>query len=142
MGATLLGTTLFSGLMLSPDLDLDSSIYRRWGPLRFLWWPYQKLVPHRSPISHSIFWGPVVRLIYFLVVAWIFWRVGSWAASYFIHFDRNRLTEQYTGAVFGLYYAYPQQTIAGLIGLFFGTFLHVAADTISTGMKKRHRRRH
>ncbi|MGC4046705.1 MAG: DUF2227 family putative metal-binding protein [Armatimonas sp.] len=43
--ATLVGSILFSGLMLSPDLDLDSSIYRRWGPLRFLWWPIKNWSP-------------------------------------------------------------------------------------------------
>ena len=32
---------LFSGLMFGPDLDLDSKPYRRWGPLKFLWKPYQ-----------------------------------------------------------------------------------------------------
>src|SRR5436305_9344184 len=68
VGLTLFGATLFSGLMLSPDLDLDSSIYRRWGPFRFLWWPYQKIMPHRSVASHSLLLGPLLRILYFLVV--------------------------------------------------------------------------
>ena len=46
VGAALVVSLLFSGLLLSPDLDLDSSIYKRWGPFRFIWWPYQKLMPH------------------------------------------------------------------------------------------------
>ena len=49
---------------LSPDLDLNSRIYRRWGLLRWIWFPYQKLIPHRSWLSHS---GPIsatLRLAY------------------------------------------------------------------------------
>ena len=34
------GAYLFSGLLLSNDLDTQSRIYRRWGPLRGLWYPY------------------------------------------------------------------------------------------------------
>src|SRR5262245_49038014 len=35
------GAMLFAGLMFGPDLDLHSRPYRRWGPLRFIWKPYQ-----------------------------------------------------------------------------------------------------
>jgi len=35
------GAFLFSGLMFGPDLDLYSVQYKRWGPLRLLWIPYQ-----------------------------------------------------------------------------------------------------
>src|SRR5438445_8337661 len=55
----LLGAYLASGLLFSPDLDLHSSPYRRWRKLRWLWLPYQKLVPHRSWASHSLFFGPL-----------------------------------------------------------------------------------
>ena len=48
---------LFSGFWLSDDLDTNSISYKRWGALRFLWWPYQKLVPHRSWVSHGIGWA-------------------------------------------------------------------------------------
>ena len=40
----------------------------RWRALRFIWKPYQHFVPHRSWISHSRLWGPVLRVIYFTVV--------------------------------------------------------------------------
>src|SRR5882724_10864968 len=49
--------------LLSPDLDIHSRIYRRWGLLRWIWIPYQ-CIPHRSWISHS---GPIsatLRLFY------------------------------------------------------------------------------
>ena len=44
-------TYLFAGYACAGDLDLNSREYRRWGPLRFLWWPYRNLVPHRSWVS-------------------------------------------------------------------------------------------
>src|SRR5205085_992625 len=64
----LLGTYLASGLLFSPDLDLKSAPYKRWRLLRFIWIPYQKVVPHRSWISHSFFFGPLLRVLYFAVV--------------------------------------------------------------------------
>lgn len=64
----LLGSFLASGLIFSPDLDLKSKPYKRWRMLRFIWIPYQKMVPHRSWISHSFFFGPLLRVLYFAVV--------------------------------------------------------------------------
>lgn len=55
---------LLGGLWLSPDLDTHSNATRRWGPLRGLWWPYRRLVPHRSPLSHSPLLGSAGRLLY------------------------------------------------------------------------------
>ena len=61
----LLGAYLASGLLFSPDLDLKSKPYKRWRLLRFIWLPYQNMVPHRSWISHSFFFGPLLRVLYF-----------------------------------------------------------------------------
>jgi len=58
------GAYLFSGLWLSNDLDIYSRIYRRWGPLRWLWYPYQKWVSHRSWLSHGFAIGPLGRMLY------------------------------------------------------------------------------
>ena len=140
-GATLIGATLFSGLMLSPDLDLDSSIYRRWGPLRFLWWPYKKAIPHRSRLSHSFILAPLLRLAYFLFLTWALFRVGTWVASLAVPINRNQLSQQYAGAVGGLWHAHPQHVYMFLTGLFLGTALHVGADVIVTGVKQRGRGR-
>ncbi len=53
-GAALVSLAHLGGSwLLSPDLDLDSAIDDRWGPLRFIWVPYMRLIPHRSPLSHS-----------------------------------------------------------------------------------------
>jgi uncharacterized metal-binding protein len=58
------GAFLLGGLLLSPDLDTRSNPTRRWGPLRLLWWPYRRLLRHRSLLSHSPLLGTAGRLIY------------------------------------------------------------------------------
>lgn len=64
---------LFGALWLSPDLDLDySRPYRRWGPLRFIWWPYAQVFSHRG-LSHHWFVGPASRLLYLAALAAPLW---------------------------------------------------------------------
>ncbi|MFN9692849.1 MAG: DUF2227 family putative metal-binding protein [Synechococcaceae cyanobacterium] len=58
---------LVGGMWLSPDLDLHSRASRRWGPLGLLWWPYRRLLRHRSLLSHSPFLGSGLRLLWLLV---------------------------------------------------------------------------
>ena len=55
--------------MLGPDLDIHSIQYRRWGPLRWIWLPYQKALKHRSQLSHGPIIGTAVRVMYLSV--WI-----------------------------------------------------------------------
>ncbi len=55
---------LLGGLWLSPDLDTRSRATARWGPLRLLWWPYRRLLSHRSLLSHSPLLGTAGRLAY------------------------------------------------------------------------------
>ena len=55
---------LLGGLWLSPDLDIRSNPTRRWGPLRWLWWPYRRLLVHRSLLSHGPLIGSAGRLLY------------------------------------------------------------------------------
>ena len=55
---------LLGGLWLSPDLDTRSRATGRWGPLHVLWWPYRRLLSHRSLLSHSPLLGTAGRLAY------------------------------------------------------------------------------
>jgi len=59
---------LLGGLLLSPDLDTRSNATRRWGPLRLLWWPYRRLLSHRSVISHTPLIGSAGRLLYLVLL--------------------------------------------------------------------------
>jgi uncharacterized metal-binding protein len=64
-----------TGLVISPDSDVDNgfigfdTIRRFYGnPVaiawRVFWWPYAKIVKHRSFISHSFVIGTLIRLLY------------------------------------------------------------------------------
>jgi uncharacterized metal-binding protein len=63
LGLIAASSHLLGGLYLSPDLDLKSLPWKRWGILRFLWLPYQR-IPHRHWLSHAPFVGSIGRLLY------------------------------------------------------------------------------
>jgi len=52
----------------SPDIDLDSEPYQRWGILRFLIYPFKELVKHRSRWSHGWIIGAITINIYITIV--------------------------------------------------------------------------
>lgn len=63
------GSHLLGGLFFSPDLDLVSRPYKRWLFLKFIWKPYQQLIPcHRHWLSHAPLIGSTLRLIYLGIV--------------------------------------------------------------------------
>ena len=94
---------LFGTFYLSPDIDMNSKPYKRWGLIKFIWWPYQKLVPHRS-ISHHIVWGPLSIIGYLALVTSPLWVLsiqlidvemllvvmGGLAASMIVHIITDR----------------------------------------------------
>jgi uncharacterized metal-binding protein len=60
---------IFATFYLTPDLDIDSAPYHRWGVFSLLWYPYKKFIPHRSWLSHS---GPIsatIRFAYLTIIA-------------------------------------------------------------------------
>ena len=74
LGVVVASAHLLGGLYLSPDLDLVSKPFKRWGVLRVLWFPYQKLIPcHRHWLSHGIIVGSVVRLLYLAALLLPLW---------------------------------------------------------------------
>jgi uncharacterized metal-binding protein len=70
--AILVGVSMaFATLYLSPDLDIESKSYFRWGWLRWYWLPYQKIIKHRSVLSHSMFISGTIRFLY-LFLPWLY----------------------------------------------------------------------
>jgi uncharacterized metal-binding protein len=138
IGGTLVVSTLFSGWLLSPDLDLNSSIYKRWGPLRFLWYPYQKMIPHRSWISHSWFLSPLMRVGYLLVMTWLMAWATLWGIRQASGLGPGVPETTPLDLIQSLYSRFPQHTLMTIIGLIFGTALHTGADTLYSSLKRRH----
>jgi len=62
------GVGLFSLYFLDPDLDTRSQALRRWGAFRFIWIPYRTLCGGHRGLSHSVFLGPLSKILYLLVV--------------------------------------------------------------------------
>jgi hypothetical protein len=63
LGLIAASSHLLGGLYLSPDLDLKSLPWKRWGVLRIIWLPYQR-IPHRHWLSHAPVVGSIGRLLY------------------------------------------------------------------------------
>lgn len=56
----------FATFFMNPDLDLNSIGYKSWGWLRFIWWPYQKILGHRCWMSHFPVISTLLRVIYLM----------------------------------------------------------------------------
>lgn len=66
LGMILAVAFVFAGLLFNGDLDHDAeaTCYDRWWIFRYIFWPYMKIMPHRSIWSHGPILGTVVRLLY------------------------------------------------------------------------------
>jgi uncharacterized metal-binding protein len=133
--ALLVSAHLLSGMMFSPDLDIDSAIDNRWGAFGWIWRPYMWVVPHRSRwLSHGLIIPPLLRLGYFagvltllfLGVAWIFGRLGIVVPNYH---------EQAVTYLLGLLQRRPREVLMILLGFVTGGAAHSIADWLVTGGK-------
>jgi uncharacterized metal-binding protein len=95
---------------VTPDLDIDSSAYKRWGRLRFLMLPYKWLFKHRQS-SHNILYGAIVRILYVGAII---------AVSYYLIFKSFPLEN----------ILYPIHIIIFLGGIIAANALHVILDGI------------
>ena len=138
--AILVGAHILSGIMFSPDLDLDSAIDDRWGVFFWIWRPYMWAVPHRSRLlSHGLVIAPLLRLLYFYLVvvllliasAWLLARVGIALPDLHVRLRDTLL---------GLMRDHPHETQAFLAGFITGSAAHSIADWLVTGGKRYLRR--
>ena len=128
------GAFLFSGLMFGPDLDIYSVQFKRWGKLRFIWHPYQKLLRHRSWLSHGLIVGTALRLVYLfgwlslvgslgLVLVQFVWGVNWW--------------QPFTQAIVHYLRLYSTEAIALVLGLELGAMSHALSDWLTSAYKRR-----
>lgn len=129
---------IFAGYACAGDLDLNSREYRRWGRMRFLWWPYRQLVPHRSPISHGLLLGGVVRILYlsfvctllFWTCVWLWGRLGQ-------HVNPDAATRAEWRSILSAAHAHPKWTLSLLTGFVFAGSVHSISDSVSTWVKRK-----
>ena len=124
---------LFSGLMFGPDLDIYSKQYQRWGPLRFIWIPYQKTLSHRSWLSHGPVMGTALRLIYLAVWASLFLGLGELMA-YSLGRGFGAMT-QTLAILERAWRQHPQSCLTLLLGLELGAMSHSFSDGVSSGYR-------
>ena len=121
--------------MFGPDLDIHSIQFKRWGILRWLWLPYQKILHHRSLFSHGPVIGTILRLIYlssFLLLLGIF---GIALGQLFWGFHWN-WKEFSVMVVRGIAGKYRGEAIALFLGLESGAMSHSMSDTIGSAWKR------
>lgn len=126
----------FAGLMFSGDLDLKSQQYRRWGLLRWIWKPYQWVVPHRSFLSHGLLVGPLLRLAYLSAAALALMAGGIRLATGYWSFPWVGIDAAATVAA-GLDDRGWVLLAYALAGLWIGGASHSLADWGWSGLKRR-----
>lgn len=118
---------LLGTYFLSPDLDTKSGPYRKWGLLRVFWYPYQKLMPHRSFLTHSFIIGDLIRLAYLVAIVSLVFSV--------IH-------KQWLDKLWFAADAHIPFLVIVIIGIMFASALHIAVDFLNTKRKRLlHRKR-
>ena len=133
------GAHLVSGMAFSPDLDLASEPYQRWGPLRYIWYPYREFVPHRDWISHSLIFGPLLRLGYFLLMCWLSFMLGVLLLNYLTPVDGGTLTRQFAASIGALWRDHRAMVVYFLAGFITGGAVHTIADWLTEGRDPYHR---
>lgn len=132
--------TLFGGFMFGPDLDTHSRQYTRWGPLRFLWFPYKVVFSHRSRWSHGILFGTLIRVLYFAGVSAVLIALGVYLRAIFVTGGAPTPGEAAQQAEV-IYEIIARQTgdgagVATFIGLWWGAAIHTIADVVWSMLKK------
>jgi uncharacterized metal-binding protein len=151
---------LLGSFYLTPDLDTHSQPYRRWGMFRWVWLPYQRVVSHRSWISHGVIVGPFVQCLYVMVVLAITGLSLMTAFHYLTLFDpspafqhpvwtEHAITDiphfwsqlvskakrfwQQGGQAFAE--QHQTELFSVFVGLCIGSFIHIASDAIFSSIK-------
>ena len=121
------GAFAFGGLWLSPDLDTQSKPLHRWGALRWIWWPYRRLVPHRSLFSHGPLIGMALRLLWLLSCSLLGWLLLQELLQFLLGLSiasPSTLAESLkTNAL-----ARPQMVLSVALGLEASVWLHLLMD--------------
>ena len=111
---------IVSGLWLSPDLDIYSKSLKRWGILKFVWFPYRKMIGHRSYLSHGPFIGSAIRITYILLIAYAVQIIFQFLGIDIRFISISQLIE--------LIEKFPKQIFSIIIGIEASAWLHIFLD--------------
>src|SRR5262245_44001060 len=129
----LVGAHMLSGIMFSPDLDLDSRIDNRWGIFFWIWRPYMWFVPHRHRLlSHGLVISQLLRLLYFYTVVLLLLSGGAWVLAR-VGIVLPDLPRRVSNARLGLVNEHPRESWLFVIGFCTGGAAHTIADWLVTG---------
>lgn len=134
--ALLVASFLVSGLLFSDDLDTHSIEYKRWRLLRFLWLPYQKLLPHRSWLSHGLIIGPALRIAYFAAVLTLFAWLALAALARMLPLDASGLMGEALAAIGRWIVDHPHAVVTAFGGFAAGGAVHSLSDSIWTWWRR------
>jgi uncharacterized metal-binding protein len=121
-------------MMFGPDLDIHSVQFKRWGFLGWLWIPYQRLIPHRSLLSHGAIVGTLGRVVYLLV--WISIFSGLYLLIYQLITKDLTYYQRVLADLYPLLRKNTAQAIALIIGCELGAMSHYISDGIGSQIKK------
>lgn len=131
----LTGAHLLSGILFSPDLDIDSAIDNRWGIFWWIWRPYMWVVPHRSRwFSHGLIFPPLFRLLYFGGVLFLCF-LGLARALEPLGVIVPDYPDQVANQLLLLVQTKPDAVFFFLLGFVTGGAVHTLADWLVTGGK-------
>ena len=136
---------LICGLKLGPDHDIHSVQYTRWGPLRWIWLPYQIAIKHRSPISHGPIIGTALRVLYLSFWLALFALLSVETLNWV--WDAKLSWEILRDPFRNLFQKYVIEWVAVVVGLELGSVSHSVSDSIGSYLvskrkkKKRKKRR-
>ncbi len=128
----LIGAHLIGSFWLSPDLDIDSAIDNRWGPLFWIWRPYMWAVPHRHRIfSHSGISG-LLRIAYLYLIVCLMLITAMLLATWFGATPSWPAIRTLNEWVLGLIINHPREAGLIAIGIVLSDLIHTATDHVST----------
>ncbi len=138
--ALVVAATLFGGLMFGPDLDTASRQYSRWGPLRFIWWPYRVFFAHRSRWSHGLLFGTLVRVFYFTGIVALLLIAGVYLRALFVHGAAPGMTEMleaWSAIQREIESAVGRRAMLAVVaGLWWGAAIHTLLDVLASIARK------
>ncbi|MGF7535742.1 metal-binding protein [Bacillus mexicanus] len=118
---------LIGTFYLNPDLDLPSRPFKRWGILKFIWYPYQTF-KHRSIWTHGYIIGDLIRYSYMmsvLIIPVMLFNFLPFVSTVFLIKDLLIFIEQYKIVFFLI-----------IVGNVLSSAVHTLTDQTSSKFKK------